>query len=221
MASTSPPVQAPTPVALLSGVRLYREGLANAIDGYPDFEVIVAEDPRSVTVWTFRRARPEIIVVEGGSASHALLGELRTYCADAAIVAFAVKEDPDEILACVESGASAFVPVDSTAEELVGVLRSVLRGEFACSARSAQILYKELQRMRCSRRRADAVAELTFREREVFDHLSRGLRNQEIADALSIQLATVKNHVHSILEKLGARSRTEAASYADAQTLHR
>jgi DNA-binding NarL/FixJ family response regulator len=55
--------------------------------------------------------------------------------------------------------------------------------------------------------------ELTPREREVLDLIALGLTNQQIAERLVVEIGTVKNHVHRILEKLDKRSREEAAGY--------
>ncbi|MEZ4715157.1 MAG: helix-turn-helix transcriptional regulator [Caldilineaceae bacterium] len=55
--------------------------------------------------------------------------------------------------------------------------------------------------------------ELTPREREILELISQGLTNQEIADALVIELGTVKNHVHNVLSKLHVNSRKDAALY--------
>jgi DNA-binding NarL/FixJ family response regulator len=54
---------------------------------------------------------------------------------------------------------------------------------------------------------------LTPRERETLELIGQGLTNQEIADRLVIEVGTVKNHVHSILSKLGVSSRDDAAAY--------
>ncbi|MET9272066.1 LuxR C-terminal-related transcriptional regulator [Kribbella sp. NPDC003557] len=61
--------------------------------------------------------------------------------------------------------------------------------------------------------------QLTTRERQILDLIDDGLSNKEIAGRLCIEISTVKNHVHNILAKLGARRRTEAA--AKARTRHR
>ncbi len=209
----------PARVALLCAVRLYREGLMSVIDSCPEFEVIVSQAPESLTAASLKRQPPDIIVLEAGSVSRDLLSDLREVCSEAAIVAFAVREVPEEILACIEAGASAFVPTDSTAQELVEVLRGVLQGEISCSQRAAGILYRELQRLRYTPVSSRAVGSLSFRERQVFELLCQGLRNQEIADGLDIQLPTVKNHLHRIYKKLQVRSRTEAVSYGTSATV--
>jgi DNA-binding NarL/FixJ family response regulator len=61
-------------------------------------------------------------------------------------------------------------------------------------------------------RRLSAFAPLTTRERQVVALIDEGLSNKEIAARLCIELSTVKNHVHNLIEKLGARGRTEAAA---------
>jgi DNA-binding NarL/FixJ family response regulator len=63
------------------------------------------------------------------------------------------------------------------------------------------------------RYRLDEVADLTPREQEVLDLIGEGLSNQEIADRLVIEVGTVKNHVHSILQKLDVGDRDEAADH--------
>jgi DNA-binding NarL/FixJ family response regulator len=63
---------------------------------------------------------------------------------------------------------------------------------------------------------ADPIEPLTTREREVLELIDEGLSNKQIAQHLSIELPTVKNHVHHILGKLGVHRRTEAAALARA-----
>ena len=63
------------------------------------------------------------------------------------------------------------------------------------------------------------IPELSQRQREILESISRGLTNKEIATALDISLESVKSHVKVILEKLEASSRTEAAAIAQRKNL--
>ena len=98
-------------------------------------------------------------------------------------------------------------------EHLLRVVRSVLAGETLCSPRTTALLLRRVRALAegqvLSKR---AVPVLTAREQDVLDHLDMGLSNQEIADRLGITVRTVKNHVHNILEKVGARRRGEAVA---------
>jgi DNA-binding NarL/FixJ family response regulator len=66
--------------------------------------------------------------------------------------------------------------------------------------------------LRVPRRSSRSGTALTRREREIFDFIKQGLSNREIARALWISESTVKVHVHHVLEKMNARSRTELAA---------
>jgi DNA-binding NarL/FixJ family response regulator len=104
-----------------------------------------------------------------------------------------------------------YVPRDASADELVRTVRSVARGELPCSPRIAAMLFRELATMDAAVP-APALASLTYREREVVALVDRGLSNKEIAAELGIELPTVKNHVHRVLEKLDVRGRSAAAA---------
>ena len=71
-------------------------------------------------------------------------------------------------------------------------------------------------RVRCERDGASIAngIDLSAREREVLDLVRQGLSNREIADRLTIEVGTVKNHMHNVLRKLNVRSRHEAAQFA-------
>jgi two-component system, NarL family, nitrate/nitrite response regulator NarL len=99
---------------------------------------------------------------------------------------------------------------EASQEELVESLRRAARGGSACSQDVAEAL---LRRVRENPRGDSAFGgSLTEREAQVAELVADGLSNKAIASRLSIELATVKNHVHSILEKLRVHSRGEAAA---------
>jgi DNA-binding NarL/FixJ family response regulator len=76
----------------------------------------------------------------------------------------------------------------------------------------AAALFRRLATLAAGRAPAAGAQQLTTREREILRLIDGGLSNKEIAGRLSIEVATVKNHVHNILEKLHVRTRTEAAA---------
>jgi len=97
-------------------------------------------------------------------------------------------------------------------DDLVNTIHSVARGELLCSPRIAATLFRALH-AQGSRPDGDRLAlTLTAREREIAPLIDRGLSNKEIAAQLRIEVATVKNHVHNLLEKLQVASRGEAAA---------
>jgi DNA-binding NarL/FixJ family response regulator len=118
------------------------------------------------------------------------------------------------ILACAEAGASGYVPHDASLEELLTVVQAVAQGELLCSPRMAASLFRRLAALASAGTGRDhqVVGTLTDREREITLLLERQLSNKDIARTLHIEVATVKNHVHNILHKLGVATRTEAAA---------
>jgi len=96
-------------------------------------------------------------------------------------------------------------------------VRLANRGEARLSTRMAGVMMERLSNLARMfsgmERRIDGDVRLTPRELEVLRFIAEGLTNQEIASRLVVEVGTVKNHVHSILEKLNVSSRDEAASY--------
>lgn len=113
-------------------------------------------------------------------------------------------------------GASGYVLKDDSVEELLSHIRAVYNGEALNSPEIALALISRVNELSQMFSGAGSVTEpagLTSREREVLQLIGRNLSNQEIADQLFIQVGTVKNHIHSILDKLNVSSRHDAAAY--------
>ena len=127
-------------------------------------------------------------------------------------VAFSVAETADVICTCAEAGIAGFVSRDGSKEDLVAAVENAVRGEVVCTPRMAASLFKRLAAVIRATGQAGPPATLTGRERDIIAHIDRGLSNKDIARQLKISTATVKNHVHNILEKLQVRRRGEAAA---------
>jgi len=127
------------------------------------------------------------------------------------------------ILRCIEEGVSGYVNTDESLTDLVRKIRCVSQGEFLVSPGIAAALISRISELKklvtelngFKEMNPDHLyAELTERECEVLDLIERGCSNQEIANNLCIELGTVKNHVHNILDKLDVRTRKHAAIIA-------
>jgi two-component system nitrate/nitrite response regulator NarL len=198
-------------VFIVGSVRVYREGLARAFDGHATIRVIgLAATPQDA-VRPVRDLGPDIVLVDL-SAPHTLAAARSlSALAPAKLVAVAAPEDERSIVACAEAGVVAFVSREATIDDVVTATEAVVRGEAACSPRVAATLLRRVADDARARRHSD-FAPLTSRERQVVALIDEGLSNKEIAAQLCIELSTVKNHVHNLLEKLGARGRGEAAA---------
>jgi DNA-binding NarL/FixJ family response regulator len=200
-------------VFVLSDVRLYSDGLSTLLAA--DRETCVVGAAASAESLTYERildVRPDVLLVDSATLRHGdLVRRVEAVVPEMLVVAFGVAEDLDEVLACARAGARGYVPRQASAEELVRTVRSVARGELPCSPRIAAMLFRQLAAADAVAP-ASAVAALTYREREVMALVDRGLSNKEIAAELGIEVPTVKNHVHRVLEKLDVRGRSAAAA---------
>ena len=99
-----------------------------------------------------------------------------------------------------------------TFDDLVLMLTKVAAGEVCCSPTVSAILLRRLSALAAQQGSAPEDLALTAREAQVLELLKLGLRNRDIADQLCIAVHTVKNHVHSVLTKLGVSTRAEAVA---------
>jgi DNA-binding NarL/FixJ family response regulator len=203
-----------TPVRafLIGSVKAYRESLARSL-GQAGIEVVGVAGDSVSALPCIGELEPDIVVLEtlGTQQRWAVMG-LKAAAPQARVVAFGVPDHPADAVALVEAGASGYVTSDQSVEDAAQVLRSVAQGEFPCSGRVAAILADRVSELATPSAAADlSAARLTSRELEIASLIAAGLSNKEIATMLSIELSTVKNHVHSILAKLGVTRRSEVA----------
>jgi two-component system nitrate/nitrite response regulator NarL len=200
-------------VAIIGNVRLYRDGLAIALDNRPDIAVVAAVNDHDATLTRVLDSAPDVIIVDVHSAYH-IVTLLRPECPSIRVVAFAIEEDSDALVQCAEAGVSGYVTCDAALDDLVNVIHTVVREEFVCPPRIASTLLRRLAAQGQRVGDADGEESLTARERQVLGLICEGLSNKEIAQTCSISEATVKNHVHHLLTKQKLRTRTQLAARA-------
>jgi DNA-binding NarL/FixJ family response regulator len=138
---------------------------------------------------------------------------LRQTVTGAKIVAFAVADSDEEVIACAEAGISGYISHRGSVEDVVAAVDAAVFGELHCSPRTSALLFSRIAQV-CGKRDPLVGQEiLTSREKEIVALVERGLSNKEIARSLRIGTATVKNHIHNILNKLDVRRRGEAAAW--------
>jgi DNA-binding NarL/FixJ family response regulator len=194
-----------------ASVRLYRDGISQGLQRSPGVRVVgTAGDAREVLACVEQSA-PHVVLLDV-SMPGAL--QLVHDIPDAVkAVVFAVDEEhEDTVMACVEAGVAGWVGRDGSLDHLARAVLSAARGELECSARVAALLSNRVAALARPGRAAPPGVQLTPREAEVAELISRGLTNKHIARTLALQPATVKNHVHHILEKLDVPTRGEAGA---------
>lgn len=204
---------APVRAFLIASVRAYREPFARALRSAGTDVVGTAADPLSALP-LIGELEPDAILVEALTPDQRLsIPGLRAVVAETPIVALGIPDRPVDAVALVEAGASGYVTRDQSVDEAASVVRSVVDGEFPCSGRVARILANRVSQLSTPARPLEsATIRLTAREHEIAELVGSGLSNKEIAHILGIELATVKNHVHNVLGKLGVARRAEVAS---------
>jgi two-component system nitrate/nitrite response regulator NarL len=200
-------------VSVIAQTRLYQEGLERSLAAQPGLEVVASARDVTEGIAQARAARPDALVIDlGADLGPDAVRRFALAAPEVRIVALAVDEDRAETLALVEAGVAGYVTRDGSLQELVATLSSVVRDELRCSPRMAGTLLRRMQTLARASAPPSAGDRLTAREREILELIDLGLANKDIARRLHIELPTVKNHVHHILEKLGAAHRGEAAA---------
>ena len=202
-------------VVVLRADRLLVEALQQTLTAREQVCLVLAS-MGAVSVDEVAARRPDVALIDGGRQPREALKTVRAL-RDALpaleIVAFGLS-GRDEILDVIEAGASAYVSAEASLDDLISTVEAIHRGEAPSSTSVVAGVVRRLLDLAADVEPDAEPNPLSKRERSVLDQVARGLSNKEIADALGISPATVKNHVHRILAKLDVASRREAVARA-------
>lgn len=201
-------------VMIVSPVLLCREGLAASLSLDRRIEVVATTDLAGAHAKALASA-PEAVLLDATSEGALTIArQLKRTDPNIVLVGFGISETAAAAVACVEAGLAGFIDEEGSIDALVNTTLSALRGEFHCSPRVTAHLCERLAALAYANTAGllTAAHSLTPRERQVASLISTGLSNKEIALGLRIGPATVKNHVHNILDKLGVRRRAAIAA---------
>jgi DNA-binding NarL/FixJ family response regulator len=197
-------------------------GIRGVLDREPDMQVVAevrsADDALAIT----DQRAPDVYVIDvelQEPATSAATRRLSQESPGSGIVVVGREDDDASILEAIEIGATGHVPAAAEPAELVAVIRRVADGEDPLKDEvigRPDLVDRIMDGFRESFRRADEPPDipLTPRELDVLRHVAVGMRNREVGELLDVSEQTVKNHLSSILHKLGVPNRTHAVTFA-------
>lgn len=204
---------------------LVSNALANVLQEESDMQVVGLAANYEEALEQLNESTVDMVLVNANRPSQQLLSFIQSICrnhTDTKIVVMSVAETSEFILQCFQAGATGYSLQTDSLTELMHKVRAAYLGKPLLSPQIAGALVSRIAELSQIVGRPDAdqgdlmllSADLTPREREVLSYLERGASNQDIADALTIEVGTVKNHVHNILKKLNVDNRKRAGLLA-------
>ncbi len=191
-----------------------REGLTTMIGREPDFLVVGEAKNGIEALQKSKELKPDVVLMDLRMPEMDGVEAIRQMSAvepNTKFIILTTFSDDEYIFKGIEVGARAYLLKDAPREELFKAIRAVYRGE---SLIQPVVASKVLDRFAELSRQAQAPETLTEREVEVLRLIAKGSANKEIATELNISNSTVKTHIASIFQKLGANDRTEAVTQA-------
>jgi len=193
-------------VYVASPVRLLRETLADQLEE-KDGVLMLGSGDLAAAAEAAPHLAPDVLLLDvTAAASLDVARRVLRACPALRVVAFAVAEEPTLLLACAQAGVSGYLARDASIAQVVDTVRRTNAGEPVCPPALVALILAHAAGAR------PETVRLTAREHEVATLLAGGLSNKHIARRLSLANATVKNHVHKILEKLRLERRGEVAA---------
>lgn len=201
---------------------LLREALVRVLRKKDDIAVAGAIPFLSTALEKVAAANPDVVLFDSPSIALTgprLVSRMRQAGENRKVVMVGMEEDECTFLHAVAEGVVGYVLKDASAAEIVRVVRAVAAGEAVCPPRFSLALF------RCAARDASLACRpphktkhgLTRREQQLVETIRLGLSNKEIGSRLNLSEQTVKNHIHRILRKIGAKDRLEVVELCQSE----
>jgi DNA-binding NarL/FixJ family response regulator len=199
-------------VLVAAATTLYRDGVLAAFTDDTRFTVVGSAQDEREFVWRVVAERPDVALLDvellRALAARGLLGSLE----GSRLIVLAMTDRDDDIATCAQAGAAEVLRRHADRAELMAAVDRAVNGEGRFTSLRSALLGSSSSPS--SAPPAAAAKTLTAREREILWLIEAGRTNKAIALELGCSISTVKNHVHTLLSKLGVNRRTEAARLA-------
>lgn len=208
----------PTRVLVADDHDLFRVGLAASLATYEGIEVVAQASGGKMAVRLAAELRPDVVLmdlrmpnIDGLQAT----SEILKADPSARVVVLTVAAGEADVAAAITAGASGYVVKDAPIDDVITAIHAAVSGTAWLSPRAARAVLDRIRREHVDPGPAYETrgGELSPRELEVLELVARGLDNNQIAAELFMSPSTAKNHVSSILAKLGVTNRIQAAVY--------
>lgn len=208
-------LSAPAPLHLLfvSDTVFVREALETILERDAAVADVRCADPAEALALSLTAQADAVLVDTALDAGPMVVRRLREVAPTTPIIACALRETAEDVIAWAEAGVTGYLPNTVGLEEIVRVVRDILAGQQFCSSRVAAGLLRRIAAAASlgAAETPAAVRALTRRERQIAELIAAGLADKEIARRLNISLATTKSHVHNLLGKLSVEHRGHVA----------
>lgn len=208
----------PIRVMLADDHTLFRKGLAELLEQRGGISVAAIAGNGTEALQLLARESPDVVILdlnmppEGGLE---VVREMRRQKWAGPVLILTVSDAEEDLGAALQAGAQGYLLKDMEPDDVVDAVQRAVRGETVVAPAMTLKLVNLLQGGgSAAAAKADALKQLTAREREILNYLAQGLSNKAIARSLDISHDTVKLHVRHILSKLNLTSRVEAAVFA-------
>lgn len=198
-------------IIVLTPVRLLGDGLAACFSCRPDMRAIAVVNDLASLRDKLSTTETHVVLIDVTQGVD--LFDVRAIASDwpdVPLVALGLNEQRQEVIRCGRAGFAGYVPRDASIDALCNALSEIVAGRLACPPEIAGSLLRALFRREPRADEPDVDLALTRRESEVLELLGRGFSNKEIGAELCLSVATVKHHVHHVLEKLKLERRAQA-----------
>lgn len=209
-------------VAVVHSDRITRDSLGSWLPELGTISVVYSEARLEPPHDTFVLLKPDLLILEYGGilgregSQH--VGYIRELASKIRILMIGVPDTEADIFSCIEvGGVSGYLTKEGSIGDLINNMQAIMRDETLCSPRIASQAFSRIARRAYHGNESwpGHSAQLTCRELEIVKSIEEGLSNKEIAVRLHIEVSTVKNHVHNILDKLKLQDRRSVVRYVN------
>ena len=200
-------------VALVEDQTIVRQGLRSLLALNDDIEVAAEASDGDEAVEVIERERPDVVLLDlrmPKKSGLEVLQTLREHGTMRPTLILTTFDDDAMLFETIRAGAKGWMLKDVSLERLTGAIRTLASGGTCIEPVITERIMRALTASNVSFESADLPEPLTDREKTILRLLAGGYSNREISDLLKISDGTVKNHISSVLAKLGVRDRTRA-----------